>query len=342
VNVLLVEDSATDAKLIVRELRRHGLEPQWLRVEDAGALEQALLDRRWHVVISDSSLPGLTVIEALGLTKRLQPGVPFVAVSGSLTAERAVEALRSGATAYVTKDRLDRIGQVVVRELARARLPEGPASTDVSRRLLAAQEEERRRIARALHDEFGQLLATLRMTVAQAADATGPARDRAITEAVALVDAAIQQVRDFYVVLWPVVLDDLGLSAAFQWLAGRHARSTGVVVDIDLQEVDRLPSEIEVACFLIAQEALANSARHARATQVELRLRMTDRDIAIEVRDNGAGFDTERAWNAARAGSSLGLLAMRERAALAGGILEIESAPGSGTTMRATLPRERG
>lgn len=119
--VLLVEDSETDATLIVRQLRTSGLEPQCERVASEPSLRDALSKRPWDLVISDSIMPSFDAMAALGVTQTLRPGTPFIVVSGTMREETAVAALRSGAADYVTKDKLHRLGVAVNRELGRPR-----------------------------------------------------------------------------------------------------------------------------------------------------------------------------------------------------------------------------
>ena len=119
--VLLVEDSETDATLIVRQLRTSGLQPQCERVASEPSLRDALAKRPWDLVISDSIMPSFDAMAALGVTQTLRPGTPFIVVSGAMREEIAVEALRSGAADYVTKDKLHRLGVAVNRELSRPR-----------------------------------------------------------------------------------------------------------------------------------------------------------------------------------------------------------------------------
>lgn len=138
--VLLVEDSETDAKLLVRALQAAGLTPRCERVESAVALRGALAEREWNLVISDSSMPGFDAIAALGMTQELRPGTPFIVVSGSMREETAVAALRSGAADYITKDSLHRLGPAVTRELSRM------SSTEPATALLEAVD---RRLAQA-------------------------------------------------------------------------------------------------------------------------------------------------------------------------------------------------
>ncbi len=139
--------------------------------ETADALRDALERKAWQLVISDSSMPQLTALDALTLTKQLSPEVPFIVVSGTMTEEVAMMAMRSGAADFVTKERLERLGPAVTRELAPSRRAE---ARELSRRLLAAQEAEARRIARTLHDQLGQLLTALELTLKSAQKAKEP------------------------------------------------------------------------------------------------------------------------------------------------------------------------
>jgi signal transduction histidine kinase len=345
-HVLFVEDSEDDAILAVHELKRSGFAPVWERVESGPALREALARRRWQVVLADSSIPSLSALEALALTKSLAPDVPFVVVSGGLSEELLVRAIRSGAVDYVTKHNLHRLAGVVTRELEQARLqrlepvPEQGARTpELAHRLLLAQEAERRRIACTLHGQFGELLVVLRQTI----ESARRSRTRLhLREGLALVDQAIQLSRDFSAELWPAVLEDLGLAPALRWLLDNHLRRTGLLGTIEVIDVSRLSGVIEAACFAVARDALANVARHARACHVDVRLEAEDGWIHLTIRDDGLGFVTADAWARAMAGASLGLLSMRERTLLAGGRLEIESAPGQGTTVHASFPASGG
>jgi signal transduction histidine kinase len=210
----------------------------------------------------------------------------------------------------------------------------------LSRRLLQIQESERRHIARELHDEIGQCLTALKIGL-RSLSASFPSSDaqRQIEENLGLVDLMLDTVRDLSLGLRPSLLDDLGLVAALGWLVDRHAKRQDVTVTFDAGSLDgRWPAEIENACFRIAQEALTNAMRHSRAKRVDLALRDHGGTLGLQVRDDGVGFDTEAAMNAAVRGESFGLLGMRERAELAGGTLEIVSSREEGTRIAARFP----
>lgn len=206
----------------------------------------------------------------------------------------------------------------------------------LSRQLMSAHEVERRRIARELHDEVGQSLTALKLALASY-------RERLATpmldESIEAVDGVLQRVREMALELRPALLDDLGLAAALRWLVDRHARRAGWKATVDFEGGEgRLPADVEICCFRVAQEALTNVMRHAEATHVALSTRCTDGGVELVVRDDGRGMDVARARCDASHGASMGLLGMEERVALIGGRLEIASTQGNGTTVRAFIP----
>ncbi len=211
----------------------------------------------------------------------------------------------------------------------------------LSRQLLAAQEGERRRLARELHDELGQTLTALSIHLKAALALGGGPAQPVLEDAVAIADQAIDQVRHIALDLRPSVLDDLGLEAALRWYADRQIRRTNLAlhVDTDLGGC-RLSADMETACFRVAQEALTNVARHARAARAWVELRRRDAEVELTVRDDGVGFDPSVARGRAAEGASFGLLGMQERVQLLGGQFAIESQPGRGACVRARFHLE--
>jgi PAS domain S-box-containing protein len=213
----------------------------------------------------------------------------------------------------------------------------------LARRLFKAQEEERRRLAVELHDELGQVLTAVKINLGsleRAVDKTVPPHQ--LRDAIASVDQAMQRVRDLALDLRPSVLDDLGLAAALRWYFDRFARGSQVEARAAIDPVPPLEAELETACFRVAQEAMTNVARHARARHVWLELRALGEGIELGVRDDGIGFDVGAARERAAGGTSMGLLGMQERVSLVGGELEIVSAPGRGTAVRALFGIQAG
>ena len=209
----------------------------------------------------------------------------------------------------------------------------------LSTQLLHAQEAERRAIARELHDEIGQELTIIEMSLQELLDSDPARMSEHIAKGIAMVERVLAQVRDMALDLRPSQLDDLGLAEALRWYLERHAARANLDVVFDLQPlVPRPPAEVEVTCFRIAQEAMTNVLRSAQATHVWITLGVDADGVTLMVRDDGRGFDVAAARGRAVHGSSLGLLNMEERAALIGGRATVDSTPGEGTTVRAWLP----
>lgn len=211
-----------------------------------------------------------------------------------------------------------------------------------SRQLIEAQEDERRRIARELHDQIGQVLTAVKMnlyTVQQVC--SSPETRSYVKDNIEAVDEALRLVRDLSVDLRPPVLDDLGLATALRWYVDRYTRRTGLKVEvmIDLpDENERFSRELETACFRIAQETLTNVVRHANASQILVQLAKEEDALLLTIKDDGVGFDFESLWTRTPHASTLGLISMQERAHAAAGTIEIDSIVSKGTEVRLSLP----
>src|SRR5262245_30784098 len=202
---------------------------------------------------------------------------------------------------------------------------------DSLRRVVAGQEVERRRLARELHDETGQALTSILLGLRALEDANTGVDVGALRE---LVVATLQDVRRLALQLRPKALDDFGLVAALERLAQTFSESSGIRVQLEARiGDDRLPTEVETTVYRIVQEALTNVVKHAEASEVSILLVLRDGTLTAIVEDDGGGFDS----GAVRA-DTLGLEGIRERVALHDGRLTIESASGSGTTLRIEVP----
>ena len=209
---------------------------------------------------------------------------------------------------------------------------------DAHARLLSAQEDERRTIARELHDEVGQVLTAVKVELglAQREMERHGLTGAALLEAQTITSGAIGAVRDLTQLLHPAVLDDLGLVAATDAMLRGVARRQELDVRFSHGDLDdRVEPETEVAAYRIVQEALTNVGRHARASQCRVDMRCDGQALVLEVADNGAGFDPA---GGVMTKAGLGLLGIRERVAHLGGTLRITTAPGSGTCLHVELP----
>jgi signal transduction histidine kinase len=217
------------------------------------------------------------------------------------------------------------------------------ARAQLLRKVISAQEDERKRIARELHDETSQSLAVLAMGLEGAQDAIRSGRTPRLDEVKAVAVRTLEDVHRIILDLRPSVLDDLGLLSAIRWYGDRQLGTRGISVRCEFGELARLPPEMETALFRVCQEAMSNVARHAKATACLVQVGVEDREIRIEIEDDGRGFDPadaerredRRPW---------GLMGIRERAEILGGTARIDSAPGQGTRVlvRIPLPQQGG
>ena len=211
------------------------------------------------------------------------------------------------------------------------------------RRSIAAAESERARWARELHDDTLQELAALKLLLAAVRRSDDPdERQAVLAEATERIDFAVRSLRGLITDLRPAALDDLGLGAALEALVDRVARATGMKVELSAdfaleggRETSRLAREVEEGVYRLVQECLANVTKHAAASRVEVSVRESAESVDVVVRDDGRGFDV------ASPSEGFGLVGMRERVALAGGTMAIDTAPGAGTAVRLSLPVAR-
>lgn len=205
-----------------------------------------------------------------------------------------------------------------------------PLQKSLSARLLEAQEAERHRIARELHDEIGQSLTAIKIRL-QLLQRRSKAGLQDIKECIRVADRVLSQVQGLSLDLRPPQLDDLGLPAALRWLLDRQAQAAKLIPHFSAGSFPgRLRPNLKIACFRVSQEALTNVIRHARARQVWVKLRRRGSELHLMIQDDGIGFDPS-ARNLSDPETGMGLIGMRERAELAGGRLTLTSSPARGT-----------
>jgi signal transduction histidine kinase len=207
----------------------------------------------------------------------------------------------------------------------------------LSSQLMQAQEEERRRIARELHDEIGQALTALKLELAIAErSGSTPQASPGLSEARAITDRALQSVRDMSQLLHPSMLDDLGLPDTATWYLRGFSRRTGITSELVVDRLDgRLDPDVESCTYRIIQEALTNVARHAEASQCRVVIAHAGAVLRVRIEDDGKGFE---ASDPAPAERGLGLVGVRERVTRLGGTMKVESRRGIGTSLMVELP----
>ena len=349
--ILLLEDNIYDAELIKFALEQSGLPFTLNRVGTRREFEKSLLDSTPDLILSDYRLPDINGLDALKMAQEMEPGIPFIFVTGTLGEERAIETLKRGATDYVLKTRLSHLVPAVHRalreaEMCRERIRAEERLRESREQLRAlsvylqyVREEERTRIAREVHDELGQSLTGLKLDLAwmtQQIAKNQPTLLERLRTMSGQIDSTIQTVRRIATELRPGILDDLGLIAALEWQANEFQSLTGIEC-IVRSEVDdsALDVDINTAFFRIFQETLTNVARHAKATRVRVLLQKGKRELNLVVRDDGRGITSTEIHDT----NSIGLLGMRERAGLLGGKIQFESEPGKGTVVSVTIPQ---
>jgi two-component system sensor histidine kinase UhpB len=206
--------------------------------------------------------------------------------------------------------------------------------------IINAQEEERKRIARELHDETSQVLTSLLISLAvlEKTLTTQEARDR-IADTRALAHRTLRAIRSLSIDLRPSALDDLGLLPALRWYVKEYSQKCGIEVEFHASGFEeRLPAEMETALYRIVQEALTNTARHGNAHKVSIILKEDEDAIFASITDDGCGFDVDAVLHSPIQERRLGLAGMNERAILLDGTLAIHSTPGHGTTVGVRIP----
>ncbi len=319
-----------------------------------------VVDRDYRYLLANRAYLKHHAMEREQLIGRLVPDLLTGAVFETVVKPRFDECLQGNSVRYETKYHFEQHGE---RDILVSYSPiEGPGGIDriacvlqditerkraakeleeanrqlrfLSRRLFEVQEEERRHLARELHDEIGQALTAAKINLQSVTGNGGSATVARVQETTAILDRLLGQVRQISLDLRPSMLDDLGLVPALRSLLDQQGRRASVEVRFSEKNTpEKLDPEIQTTCFRIAQEAITNALRHAHATHIDLDLRCKNGKLRLLVRDNGVGLDVE-----SRQGIGLGLIGIKERACLVGGRAKTISSPNKGTTIDVSLP----
>jgi len=302
---------------------------------------EAMRGRMLDSLLTPATLAALRGATAAGATDGPDP---TVRVPGQL--QRGDAALRDIEIVLAPlPDHGHAVVQMVIEDVTeqRRKAAEQERSGRALRRLQAnvveAREEERRRIARELHDELGQRLTALKMEVSSLARRVGlQAADMPVSSMLAMLDETVAAVRRIASDLRPLMLDDLGLNAAIEWLARDTARRTGIDISVQVSEAPEPPDErLATALYRMVQEGLTNVVRHAQAGRVQVQLRRDGEVLELTVTDDGVGLPEPGAVRE----DAYGLLGLRERVAMLGGALTLDNRPGGGARLAVRVPLVR-
>jgi signal transduction histidine kinase len=342
--ILIVEDELLVARDIEQQLSALGYEVVGVTREGEQALT-LVASLRPHLVLMDIQLAGAMDGIAAAQILRTQFALPVVFLTAFAADDILARAKLTEPFGYVLKPFSERelstvLSMALYKHQAEAKLLTTTRQLQaLSRRVLEAQEQERRRVAIELHDELGQSLTAIKINLQLGERFKDKAPPDLYSENIRIVEDALQQVRSLATALRPSMLDDLGLAPALKWMAEQSAGRGGFEVYFHHERsLERLAPEIETACFRIVQEALTNITRHAKAQRVEIDLRRDEDEMVLLVCDDGVGFDTAAMRDRAASGASLGVLGMQERATLLGGRLDMTSVIGQGSTVELRCP----
>ncbi|MFO0729575.1 MAG: response regulator [Nitrospiraceae bacterium] len=405
-HILIIEDQGTDVELVVRELRKQGFAPTWKQVDRESEFRTALLER-FDIILADANMPHFSARRALEILAEALDAPPCIIVSGSIGEEEAVALVRAGASDYILKDRMARLGdavrgvlherglrtevqkahkdlhrlnqelerriaertleleranQALARDLEERRLVEDRlrqlASTleqRVSERtqelagsyerlralasdLTLAEQTERRRLAAELHDYLAQLLVVARMKLAQVVPATADqGRQAQLKDVDQLLVQSLDYTRSLVSKLTPQALYEFGIGAAILWLADQLRRQQGFEVVVSGHDLDiPLPEPDAVLLFQSVRELLFNVIKHGQTDRAWVALMLEGGMLHLTVRDGGVGFDLQAFSH--NTPEKFGLFSIRERMIAMGGVMDLESQPGRGTTVALRLP----
>ena len=343
--LLHLEDSEADHELAMAHLRRFGMPVLATRVESRQEFAQALTGE-WDLILSDYNLPDFTGVQALQMMRESGREWPFILVSGEIGEETAVDAMRHGASDYLLKNNLARLGPAVQRAIqaSEAQRARGAAEREIAasrarlselaQHLQTSVEMERAAIAREIHDDVGGSLTALKFELdwIRRHATTLDVQQRAVS-ALETVTHAIEASQRVMHNLRPAILEQ-GLVAALQWMATRFAKRTGISCQLQTShERLTLPAGVPLVAYRTAQEALTNVSKHAKAGRVSMNLSLGAGVLLLEVGDDGCGVAT----GALAKSGSFGLRGLHERAATVGGWIDLSSGA-AGTTLILSVP----
>lgn len=358
--ILIVDDQETNIRLLERLLGLAGY-TQWIATTDSRETIRLFRHHRPDLILLDLMMPhldGFAVMEQLASVIPAGSYLPILVLTADITTEARQRALSMGCKDFVTKpidaiEVLLRINNLLetrflyldmetqVRQRTEELAIRVEALQQLSARLLQLQDEERRRIARDLHDDISQLLTALHLTLSRLTKSTSslnPAERKSVEDCLHLVQEGHKSIRTLSYLLHPPLLEELGLQPALQTFVSGFSERTGIRVDLEMEEqFGHLPNAVEIALFRIVQEGLSNVHRHSGSAAARLSVVRDKFEVRLELEDAGCGIAPEILKSSGSALLGVGIAGMRERVWQMRGQLDICSAD-HGTTVKVRLP----
>jgi len=342
IEILLIEDNPGDARLIKEYLSEvknitFNFQVSERLIQGIEIVESENID----LVLLDLKLPDSEGLDTFRRIFAAAPHVPIIVLSGLNDETTAIKAVQMGAQDYLVKDKVE--SNLLIRSIRyaieRKRAEEEHQSLLEQRirslSIIEAQENERRRISRELHDGLGQLLSATKLKLGMFEFVQSQNKEKfneLIKEVDSIISKAIVEARRISHDLRPTTLDDFGLIPALRILCQEFSKLTGVKVKFQVSQLlERIDPKVEIAIYRIIQESFNNISKYAESTEVILDLYRKDNFVYVRVKDNGKGFDMKEAAKNKKMGTGFGLLNMKERAELVGGKVDIFSSVGQGT-----------
>lgn len=356
IKILIVEDAMLDVELIKHQISKSDFIAEYALANDSDSFQKVLPEFNPDIVLCDFALPGFTGLEALKLAKQYASNLPFIIVTGAIDEETAVSCIKAGADDYLIKDRLTRLGSAIRHSIEQRKIAADKEKTnkeleasrerlrDLLLRIEEIRDEEKKRISLELHDQLGQELTATKLGLfwlkqdiilnRKKVSVCKPILEK-IDELIDLSGKTIQSIRRIAHDLRPMVLDDLGLIPAIEWMIKNFGDSTDIKYSFNHDISDRnIGMNFSSAAFRIVQEGLTNAIRHAKARRCGVELISDEKELTIEIWDDGQGFNQTQI----NTRGQLGLFGIAERLRPFDGQLTIESAPGKGTRIIAEVP----
>jgi signal transduction histidine kinase len=341
--VLLVEDDEDDYTLVshfLREIKSPKFELTWVRTSEEAVAQMC---RNAHdIVLIDYRLGDQSGVQLLAEAKERGMRIPAVLLTGFGNHTVDLRAMAAGAADYLEKSQvtpalLERSIRYTVENARVNRMLH-----ELSRKLLSAQEDERKYLSKELHDSIGASLTAIKLTLDRKLQTMKNGKNTEeilIEDIISMVQRIIGETKRMQQALRPPVIDDLGILTAVRSLCREFQRANASISiqPIFHAEEQKIPEELKIVVYRISQEALNNILKHSRADKVSVTVSMNKDDLELLIEDNGSGFDAREVFGEAR---GMGLASMKERAEYSGGIFALTSTQGKGTTIRVSWPPE--